>query len=122
ILANRNIEDVAIMGLSDTKCMWAAKPGGLFTAISPEEVGLITGQDWKMFLLTGITVAGKKCSGICDNLLVDEDNVMEVRSKGRDSRSICIGKNPKALIFFMGKKGVHAGTLNQKAHNMIVSM
>ncbi|NWZ47035.1 profilin-3 [Haliaeetus albicilla] len=122
ILADRNIEDVAVVGLSDNKCVWAAKPGGLLAAISPQEVGLITGQDRKTFLLTGITIAGKKCSVIRDSLLVDEDNVMDVRSKGSDSRSICIGKTPKALIFLVGKKGVHGGALNQKVHDMIVGM
>ncbi|NXW30646.1 PROF3 protein, partial [Phaetusa simplex] len=122
ILEDRNIEDVAIMGLPDNDCVWEAKPGGLFTAISPQEVGLITGQDQTMFLLTGITIAGKKCSVIRDNLLVDEYNVMDVRSKGSDSRSICIGKTAEALIFLMGKKGVHGGALNQKVHNMIVGM
>ncbi|KAM7119667.1 profilin-3 [Ciconia maguari] len=119
ILADRNIEDVAIVGLSDNKYVWAAKPGGLLAAISPQEVALITGQDRKMLLLTGITVAGKKCNVICDNLLVDEDSVMDVRSKGSD---ICIGKTPKALIFLPGRKGVHRGALNQRVHDMIVSM
>ncbi|XP_054051369.1 profilin-3-like [Rissa tridactyla] len=119
ILEDRNIEDVAI---PDNDCMWEAKPGGLLTAISPQEVVLITGQDQTMFLLTGITIAGKKCSVIHDNLLVDEDNVMDVRSKGSDSRSICIGKTPEALIFLTVKKGVHGGALNQKVHNMIVGM
>ncbi|NXV94022.1 PROF3 protein, partial [Calonectris borealis] len=122
ILADRNVEDVAIVGLSDNKCLWAAKPGGLLAAISPQEVALIMGQDRKTFLLTGITIAGKKCSVIRDNLLVDEVNVMDIRSKGSDSRSICIGKTPKALIFLMGKKRVHGGTLNQKVHDMIVGM
>ncbi|XP_008939412.1 PREDICTED: profilin-3 [Merops nubicus] len=122
ILADRNIEDVAIICLSDSKHMWAAKSGGPLTAILPEEVDLITGRDRKTFLLLGITIAGKKCSVIRDNLLVDEDNMMDVRSKGSDSRSICIGKSSKALIFLMGKKGVHGGTLNQKVHNMITSM
>ncbi|XP_074673962.1 profilin-3 [Strix aluco] len=121
ILADRNTEDVAIMGLSD-KCTWAAKPGGLLTAISPQEVGLITGHQRKMFLLTGITIAGKKRNVICDNLLVDEDNTMDIRSKGSDSRSICIGKKPKALTFLMVKKGVHGGALSQKVHDMIVGM
>ncbi|XP_005151936.1 profilin-3 [Melopsittacus undulatus] len=121
ILVDRIIEDVALVDLS-YKCVWAAKPGGLLAAISPQEVGLITGQDRKMFLLMGITIAGKKCSVIRDNLLVDEDNVMDVRSKGNDSRSICIGKTPRALIFLMGKKGVHGGVLNQKVHDMIVDM
>ncbi|XP_010288911.1 PREDICTED: profilin-3 [Phaethon lepturus] len=122
ILVDRNIEDVAIVGLSDNKCVWAAKPGGLLAAISPQEVALIMDQDRKTFLLTGITVAGKKCSVIRDNLMVDEDNAMDVRSKGIDSRSICIGKTPNALIFLMGKKGVHGGALNQKVHDMIVGM
>ncbi|XP_059691861.1 profilin-3 [Gavia stellata] len=119
ILVDRNVEDVAIVGLSGNKCVWATKPGGLLAAISPQEVGLITGQDRKTFLLTGVTVADKKCRVICDNLLVDEDNMMDVRSKGSDSRNICIGKTPKALIFLMGKKGVHRGALNQKVHSMI---
>ncbi|CAM9864483.1 unnamed protein product [Bubo scandiacus] len=78
-------------------------------------VGLITGLQRKMFFLTGITIAGKKHSVIRDNLLVDEDNVMDIRSKGSDSRSICIGKNPKALTFLMVKKGVHGGALSQKS-------
>ncbi|XP_014805953.1 PREDICTED: profilin-3-like [Calidris pugnax] len=122
ILADRNVEDVAIVGLSDNEHLWAAKPGGVLATISLQEVGLITGWDRKTFLLTGITVAGKNCSVIRDNLLVDGDNVMDVRSKGSDSRSICIGKTPEALIFLMGKKGVHGGALNQKVHCMIVGM
>ncbi|XP_010180920.1 PREDICTED: profilin-3 [Mesitornis unicolor] len=122
ILADRNIDDVAIVGFCDNKCVWAAKPGGLLAAISPQEVDLITGQDQKMFLLTGITVAGKKCSVICDNLLVDKDNVMDVRIKGNNSRFVCIGKSSSALVFLMGKKGVHRGALNQKVHNMIDNM
>ncbi|NXI67275.1 PROF3 protein, partial [Anseranas semipalmata] len=122
ILKDRNIEDVAIVGLSDNKCVWVTKPGGLLAAISPQEVGLITGEDRKKFLLTGITIAGKKCSVIRDNLLVEGDSVMDVRSKGSDSRSICIGKTPNALIFLMGKKGVHGGALNKKVHDMIAGM
>ncbi|NXL33783.1 PROF3 protein, partial [Glaucidium brasilianum] len=119
-LSDRNTEDVAIVGLSD-KSMWAAKPGELLAAISPQEVGLIGGQDPKMFLLTGINIAGKKCSVICDNLLVD-DYVMGIRSKGSDSTSICIGKNSKTLTFLMGEKGAHGGALSQKVHDMVVGM
>ncbi|NWU52374.1 PROF3 protein, partial [Dromas ardeola] len=122
ILEDRNVENVAIVGLSDNDSVWVAKPGRLLTAISPQKVGLITCQDRSTFLLTGITVAGKKRSVIRDSLLVDEDNVMDVRSKGSDSRSICIGKTPKALIYLTGKKGVHEGALNQKVHNMIVGV
>uniref|UniRef100_A0A8B9S8W8 Profilin n=1 Tax=Apteryx owenii TaxID=8824 RepID=A0A8B9S8W8_APTOW len=122
ILKDRNVEDVAIVGHSDNKCVWASKPGGLLAAISPQEVGLITGQDRKAFLQTGITIAGKKCSVIRDNLLVEEDDMMDIRTKGGDSRSICIGRTPRALIFLMGKKGVHGGALNMKVHEMIMGM
>ncbi|NXC50695.1 PROF3 protein, partial [Penelope pileata] len=122
ILSDSNIDDAAIVGLSDNKCVWATNPGGLLAAISPQEVGLITGQDRKTFLLTGITIAGKKCSVIRDNLLVEGDDVMDVRSKGSDSRSICVGRTPDALIFLMGKSGVHGGVLNLKVHDMIVGM
>ncbi|NXL90658.1 PROF3 protein, partial [Alectura lathami] len=122
VLSDTSIEDVAIAGLSDNKRVWATKPGGLLAAISPQEVGLITGQDRRTFLLTGITVAGKKCSVIRDNLLVEGGNVMDVRSKGSDRRSICIGRTPNALIFLMGKRGVHGGPLNQKVHDMIAGM
>lgn len=48
-----------------------------------------------MFLLVGITINCKKYDGSCENLLVDEDNVMDVRSKGSDSRSIPTGMTPK---------------------------
>lgn len=47
-----------------------------------------------MFLSMGITVDCKKYGGICEKL-VDEDNVMDVRSKGSDSRSIPTGMTPK---------------------------
>uniref|UniRef100_A0A803V2K0 Uncharacterized protein n=1 Tax=Ficedula albicollis TaxID=59894 RepID=A0A803V2K0_FICAL len=70
---------------------------------------LITDQDQKMFLLVGIAIDGKKCGGICEILLVDEDKVMDVRSKGSDSRSIPSGMTPRPLIFLLGKNGVHRG-------------
>uniref|UniRef100_K7G3E0 Profilin n=1 Tax=Pelodiscus sinensis TaxID=13735 RepID=K7G3E0_PELSI len=107
VLKDKNIEDVAIVGHSDNKSVWASKPGGLLAAISPQEV---------------VTIAGKKCSVIRDNLLVEKDAVMDARTKEADSKSICIGKTPKALIFLMGKKGVHGGALNKKIHEMIASM
>ncbi|XP_019372025.1 PREDICTED: profilin-3 [Gavialis gangeticus] len=122
ILKDKNIEDVAIVGHLDNKSVWASKPGGVLAAISPQEVGVITGQDRKTFLQTGITIAGKKCSVIRDNLLVDKDAVMDARTKGGDSMSICIGKTPKALVFLMGKKGIHGGALNKKVHEMITTM
>ncbi|XP_024077079.1 profilin-3 [Terrapene carolina triunguis] len=122
ILKDKNIEDVAIVGHNDNKSVWASKPGGLLAAISPQEVGVIIGHDRKGFLQTGITIAGKKCSVIRDYLLVEKDAVMDTRTKEGDNKSICIGKTPRALIFLMGKNGVHGGSLNKKVHEMIASM
>ncbi|MEE6479740.1 hypothetical protein FKM82_012363 [Ascaphus truei] len=121
-LKEKNVEDVAIVGHSDNKSVWASKPGGLLAAISPQEVGVIIGQDRKGFLQTGINVAGKKCSVIRDNLLIPNDAVMDTRTKGGDSRSICIGMTPKALVFMMGKKGVHGGALNKRVHDIIKTL
>ncbi|XP_078506740.1 profilin-3 [Lissotriton helveticus] len=121
-LKDRNVEDVAIVGHADNKSVWASKPGGLLAAISPQEVGVIVGMDRKTFLQTGITIAGKKCSIIRDNLMIEGDWVMDLRSKAGDSRSICIGKTSKALVFMMGQKGVHGGALNKKVHDIIKTM
>uniref|UniRef100_A0A8C3UJ01 Uncharacterized protein n=1 Tax=Catharus ustulatus TaxID=91951 RepID=A0A8C3UJ01_CATUS len=72
---------------------------------------MITDQDQKMFLSVGIATDCEKCGGVCENLLVDEDNMMDVRSKSSDSKSIPTGMTPKPLIFLMGKNGVHRGVL-----------
>ncbi|NXO12118.1 PROF3 protein, partial [Oriolus oriolus] len=104
ILVDRDIEDEAIVGLFDNGYMTVPQ--------IHLKNHLITGQDRKMFLLVGITIDCKRCGGICDNLLVDEDNMMDVRSKGSDSRSIPTGMSPKTLIFLMGNKGFHRGVLS----------
>ncbi|XP_075061404.1 profilin-3 [Mixophyes fleayi] len=121
-LKEEPVEDIAIVGNTGNRCVWASKPGGLLAAISPQEVGIIVGQDRKGFLQTGFTIAGKKCSVIRDNLLVPNDCVMDIRTKHRDNRSICIGMSSKTLVFMMGEKGVHGGTLNKRVHDIIEAM
>ncbi|XP_038639790.1 profilin-3-like [Scyliorhinus canicula] len=118
ILKDRNMEDAAIVGHADNKSVWASKPGGILAAISPQEVSLLIGQDRKAFLQTGITIGGKKCSVIRDNLMVNNDGVMDVRMKCGQSKSICIGKTIKLMVFVMGKRGVHGGALNKKVHEL----
>ncbi|XP_020374122.2 profilin-3-like [Rhincodon typus] len=118
ILKDMNVEDAAIVGHADNKSSWASKPGGVLAAISPQEVSMLTGQDRKAFLQTGINIAGKKCSVIRDNLMVNNDEVMDVRMKGSQGKSICIGKTIKIMVFVTGKKGVHGGALNKKVHEV----
>ncbi|XP_059809203.1 profilin-3-like [Hypanus sabinus] len=118
ILKDKNVEDAAIVGHANNKAVWASKPGGILAAISPQEVSTLIGKDRKTFLQTGITIGGKKCSIIRDNLLVNNDEVMDVRMKGGQGKSICIGKTNKIMVFIMGKRGVHGGLLNKKVHEM----
>ncbi|XP_069763628.1 profilin-3-like [Narcine bancroftii] len=119
ILKDKNVEDVAIVAQANSQAVWASKPEGIFAAISPQEVSALMGQDRRTFLQTGITVGGKKCSIIRDNLLVHDDEVMDVRMKGRQSKSICVGKSIKTMVFAMGRRGVHGGVLNTKVHEII---
>uniref|UniRef100_UPI00398F74DA profilin-3-like n=1 Tax=Pristiophorus japonicus TaxID=55135 RepID=UPI00398F74DA len=118
LLKDKNVEDAAIVGHADNRSVWASKPGGVLAAISPQEVSMLIGQDRKAFLITGITIGGKKCSVIRDNLMINNDGVMDVRMKGGQDKSICIGKTIKTMVFVMGKKGVHGGLLNKKVHDM----
>ncbi|XP_069766218.1 profilin-3-like [Narcine bancroftii] len=119
ILKDKNVEDVAIVGQANNRAVWASKPGGIFAAISPQEVSALMGQDRRTFLQTGITVGGKKCSIVRDNLLDPDDGVMDVRMKGGQSKSICVGKSIKAIVYVMGRRGVHGGVLNTKVHEII---
>ncbi|NXO37599.1 PROF3 protein, partial [Locustella ochotensis] len=107
ILVERDIEDEAVVSLFDNGHVWAIKPEQFLTFTSR-----ITNQDWKTFLLVGITIACKNYGGICGNLLVDDNNVLDAISKGSDRRSIPTGMTPKILIFLISKKGVHGEILN----------
>ncbi|KAM9067528.1 profilin-3 [Sminthopsis crassicaudata] len=119
VLRDQRIDDVAVVGHSDNRCVWASRPGGLLAAISPQEVGILTGPDRRSFLQSGISLAGRRCCVIRDHLLEEDDGVLDARTKGLDGRSVCVGLTPKALIVLMGRRGVHGGTLNKTAHHLI---
>ncbi|XP_066133706.1 profilin-3 [Saccopteryx bilineata] len=120
VLRNQRIDDVAIVGHSNNRCVWASRPGGLLAAISPQEVGVLTGPDRYTFLQTGLSVAGRRCCVIRDHLLAEDDGVLDVRTKGLDPRAICIGYTPRALLVLMGRRGVHGGILNKTVHKLIL--
>lgn len=69
VLRDQRIDDVAIVGHSDNRCVWASRPRGLLAAISPQEVSVLTGPDRHTFLQTGLSVAGRRCCVIRDFLL-----------------------------------------------------
>ncbi|XP_063086942.1 profilin-3 [Cavia porcellus] len=122
VLRDQSIDDVAIVGHSDNRCVWASRPGGLLAAISPQEVGVLTGPDRQTFLQTGLSLAGRRCCVIRDYLLAKGDGVLDARTKGPDGRALCVGHTPRALLVLMGRRGVHGGMLNKKMHELICGL
>ncbi|KAM5299505.1 profilin-3 [Ctenodactylus gundi] len=119
VLRDQRIDDVAIVGHSDNRCVWASRPGGLLAAISPQEVGVLTGPDRQAFLQTGMSLAGRRCCVIRDYLLAEGDCVLDARTKGLDGRAIAVGYTPRVLLVLMGQRGVHGGMLNKTMHQLI---
>ncbi|XP_006631945.1 profilin-3 [Lepisosteus oculatus] len=119
LLKEETVEDAAVVGCSESKAVWASRPGGVLAAVSPQEVEILMGNDRTSFLRTGITIGGKKASVIRDYLMIDEDSAMDIRTKGDEGKSIAVGRTAKALVFLIGKRGVHGGLLNKKVHDIV---
>ncbi|XP_030289892.1 profilin-2 isoform X1 [Sparus aurata] len=121
LMADGSCQDSAIVGYTDAKYVWASHVGGTFTNITPEEIDVLTGKDREGFFTNGLTLGSKKCSVIRDSLLIDGDWTMDIRTKsqgGEPTYNITVGRAGKALVFVMGKEGVHGGQLNKKAFQM----
>uniref|UniRef100_A0A4W3KAB7 Profilin n=1 Tax=Callorhinchus milii TaxID=7868 RepID=A0A4W3KAB7_CALMI len=120
VLNDSTIEDIAIVGCTPkNKIVWACKPDGVLGNVTSVEVEVIIDKDRKSILQNGITIGGKKYSVIRDNMMLEKDPSMDIRTLGDEGKSICIGKSSKALVFLMGHKGVHGGVLNKKMHDMV---
>ncbi|XP_031162852.1 profilin-2 isoform X1 [Sander lucioperca] len=121
LMADGSCQDAAIVGYTDAKYVWASSVGGTFANITPEEIDVLIGKDRMAFFTSGMTLGNKKCSVIRDSLLLDGDWTMDIRTKsqgGEPTYNISVGKAGKALVFVMGKEGVHGGQLNKKAFMM----
>ncbi|KAK1897371.1 Profilin-2 [Dissostichus eleginoides] len=121
LMADGSCQDTAIVGYTDAKYVWASSVGGTFANITPEEIDVLTGKDREAFFCGGMTLGNKKCSVIRDSLLIESDWTMDIRTKssgGEPTYNISVGKAGKALVFVMGKEGVHGGQLNKKAFHM----
>uniref|UniRef100_UPI00358E8783 profilin-2 n=1 Tax=Myxine glutinosa TaxID=7769 RepID=UPI00358E8783 len=117
LVADGTVNDAVIYGLK-TRCVWASKAGGDFKSISPNEVDVLTGQDRTSLCVNGLTVAGKKCSVIRDNLFLDGDWTMDIRTKsscGEPTYNITIGMSTQVLVCVKANKDVHGGAINFKA-------
>lgn len=121
LMADGSCQDVAIVGYTDAKYVWASHVGGIFANITPEEIDVITGKDREGFFTSGMTLGSKKCSVIRDSLHVDGDWTMDIRTKsqgGEPTYNISVGRAGKALVIVMGKEGIHGGQLNKKSFQM----
>ncbi|XP_073332074.1 profilin-2-like isoform X1 [Pagrus major] len=121
LMADGSCQDSAIVGYTDAKYVWASHAGGTFANITPEEIDVLTGKDREAFFTNGLTLGSKKCSVIRDSLPVDGDWTMDIRTKsqgGEPTYNVSVGRAGKALVFVMGKEGVHGGQLNKKAFQM----
>ncbi|XP_037553977.1 profilin-2 isoform X2 [Nematolebias whitei] len=121
LMADGSCQDAAIVGYADAKYVWASFAGGIFTNMTPGEIDVLIGKERETFFTNGLTLGSKKCSVIRDSLLVDGDWTMDMRTKsqaGEPTYNISLGKAVKALVFVMGKEGIHGGQLNKKAYVM----
>ncbi|GCB61283.1 hypothetical protein scyTo_0012888 [Scyliorhinus torazame] len=122
LLADGLCQDAAVFACSCPRLL-AAKREGLFERMSPREIKTIMSGDRKTFFVKGLTIGGLKCFVIRDNFHLDGDHTMDIRTKRWDGthpcHSIAIAKSNKVFIMIMGKRGVHGGTLNKKAFQMV---
>ncbi|XP_031424698.1 profilin-3 [Clupea harengus] len=116
-LKDKLIKDVAVVGFYNNKAVWASKPGGLMAAISPLEVDALVGRDRGILLKMGATVGGQKVLVIRDCMVGSESepHFVDLRTKGTDGMAITVVQTQKALVVLMGKRGVHAALINNKA-------
>ena len=116
VLTDNRVEDVAIVGLHDNRAVWASKPGGFLAAICPEEVERVVGRDRGGILLTGVTVGGRRAAVVRDHMIGPEDELrfMDLRTIGSEGLALAVVQTTKTLVFVLGRRGVHAGTVNKK--------
>lgn len=121
LMADGCCQDSAIVGYTDAKYVWASHTGGTFCNITSQEIDTLIGKDKDSIFTCGLTLGSKKCSVLRDNLQVDGDWTMDIRTKsqgGEPTYNISVGKAGKVLVLVMGKEGVHGGGLNKKAFTM----
>uniref|UniRef100_A0A8C8SQ66 Profilin n=1 Tax=Pelusios castaneus TaxID=367368 RepID=A0A8C8SQ66_9SAUR len=121
LMADEICQDAAIVGYKDVPSVWAAVPGKIFAGISPVEVSILLEKDRSLLFVNGLTLGGQKCSVIRDNLMMDEEFSMDLRTKsieGEPTFNITISRTAKTLVMLMGKEGVHGGSVNKKCFDM----
>ncbi|KAK0154949.1 Profilin-2 [Merluccius polli] len=124
LMADGDCLDSAIVGCTEqNKSVWASHDGcaNTFARITPQEIDVLVGDDRQSFFTNGLTLGAQKCSVLRDSLNVDNDWIMDIRTKsqgGEQTYNVAIGKANKVLVLVMGKAGIHGGVLNKKAYTM----
>ncbi|KAM9142774.1 profilin-1-like [Pangshura tecta] len=121
LMADGTCQDAAIVGYKDVPSVWAAVPDKIFAGISPVEMNVLLGKDRSLLFVNGLTLGGQKCSVIRDNLMIDGEFTMDLRTKsikGEPTFNITISRTARTLVVLMGKEGIHGGNVNMKCFEM----
>ncbi|XP_028301035.1 profilin-2-like isoform X1 [Gouania willdenowi] len=111
LMADGTCQDAAIVGYTDAKYVWASQPGGTFTGVTVEEIDVLIGKDRSHFFTNGLTLGKKKCSVLRDNLLLDSDFTMDIRTKsqaGESTYNIAVAKGGKTLLSMDDRSSIGA--------------
>ncbi|XP_037743519.1 profilin-1 [Chelonia mydas] len=125
LMCDGNCQDAAIVGYKDTPCVWAATPGKTLCNITPAEVNTLIAKDRSGIFINGVTLGGMKCSVIRDNLFIEGEYTMDLRSKTTGEAptyNITICMTNKAIVLAMGKEGVHGGCVNKQCFDMALHL
>ncbi|CAN0079639.1 profilin-2-like [Petromyzon marinus] len=119
LMADKTCQNATIVGCQ-TRSVWASTPGP-FASISPAEIDMLLTKDRSSLFTNGITLAGQKCSVIRDNLFVETEWTMDIRTKnqsGGPTYNIAVSKSNQTLVIVEAKEGVHGGVINKKVFEM----
>ncbi|TRY93626.1 hypothetical protein DNTS_030344 [Danionella cerebrum] len=117
------VDDAVIIGLTPgQETVWASAPGGWLSGVTAAEVKKIVDSNRGDLFASGVTLAGRKCTVLRDNLNMDGQNTMDIKMKitetNQDPLSLTIGRSLKALIIAKGVKDAHGGNVNSPVFTM----
>ncbi|XP_034035863.1 profilin-2 isoform X1 [Thalassophryne amazonica] len=121
LMADGTCEDAAIVGYCENKYVWASGPVGHLRELTAEQIDALASKERGKLCTEGVCLGKTKCSLIRDELDIDQQHTMDLRTKdpaGGPTCNISIAKAGQVLVLVMGKEGIHGGSLNKKSYAM----